>query len=124
VAPALGAAPPPKWPKPAQPLGRPAPLGLVPLNEGNPLGLAVGRVPPPPPKPLGKPLGLAHAVEPVLAPPLLDELLEQPATTPTAVRPASEMAAALSVNALRIERPPAFPKIAGVVTFGYPGASR
>jgi hypothetical protein len=121
VAPAVGVEPPywPKPPKPPQPpgppapLGRPAPVGRVPLNVWVPVGLAVGRLPPP-----GKPpVGLAHAVvvEPLPAPAPLDELLEQPATTPIVVRPATETAAALSANALRIERPPAFPNPAGVV---------
>ena len=104
VAPEVCAGP-PKWPKPPQPVGRPAPVGLVPLNERNAVGLAVGR-----PVPPAKPLGRAHAavVEPPLVPLPLDELLEQPATTPTAVTPASETAATLSAKALRIERPPAF----------------
>jgi hypothetical protein len=110
--------PPPKRPKP-QPPGRPAPVGLTP--PGNPVGLAVGRAPPP-----GNPVGLAQAVLVLVAEPLPDEPFEQPATSPTAVSPATEIAATLSPNALRIRTSSCIPDLAvvGLLTFAHPGARK
>ena len=118
VAPAAGV-PPPKWPKP-QPPARPAPVGLLPPPGNPPVGLAVGLLPPPGNPPVGL-VQLAVLVG-LAEPP--DEPFEQPATTPTAVSPATEIAATLSPNALRIRTSSCIPDLAvvGLLTFAHPGA--